>query len=190
MKQIRYGVFETNSSSVHTIAIPRDYSNPQNLDVPSHVTIYPEEFGWGFMEYNDLNTKIDYMYQICLAVDNEKKWIGEMLEKPEELSEWALKYYTSLHNMLKNKKSYVDTFLSLLQDFGIENITISKDVESGYIDHGSCWVGEIESFFEEPNLMKSFLFDYRSLLLTGNDNNDDDRDILSDGSYITYTKTN
>lgn len=51
MRQIRYGVFETNSSSIHTIAIPCEY---RDVKIPEKVYLTHGDFGWEQEEYNDL----------------------------------------------------------------------------------------------------------------------------------------
>lgn len=66
-KLIRNGVFETNSSSSHSISVAKD-----NMDFVMD-TIYPdqngvikvfgEEFGWGWEKFNDSMTKLAYVFQ-------------------------------------------------------------------------------------------------------------------------------
>jgi len=66
-KIIRTGVFETNSSSSHSLSVARE---DQEF---VYDTIYPdqnglikvtgEEFGWGWTKYNDSMTKLAYLFQ-------------------------------------------------------------------------------------------------------------------------------
>ena len=66
-KIVRTGVFETNSSSSHSLTVAND-SQEFVLD-----TIYPdqngvievlgEEFGWGWDKFNDATTKLAYAFQ-------------------------------------------------------------------------------------------------------------------------------
>ena len=52
MRQIRNGVFETNSSSTHSIAIPRSCNNI------NYISFHIGEFGWEWEEANPA----DYFY--------------------------------------------------------------------------------------------------------------------------------
>lgn len=59
MKQtIRKGVFETNSSSVHTLTICKD----SNRSYPQSLYLYSMDFGWEEGEYTDAETKASYIY--------------------------------------------------------------------------------------------------------------------------------
>ena len=49
MLQIRNSLFETNSSSVHALIIPKD--NP--VYIPKSVRLYGGEYGWEIDEYYD-----------------------------------------------------------------------------------------------------------------------------------------
>ena len=59
--QIRRGVFETNSSSVHSISITKDDFNGS---LPSQFTIACNgEFGWEVDDYDSPMDKAAYLYQ-------------------------------------------------------------------------------------------------------------------------------
>jgi len=73
MKQIRRGVFETNSSSTHSISIA--YGTPLlgSLEVVDGiVTIHPDEFGWAVETYNDPESKASYCYTYCVNYNLDK----------------------------------------------------------------------------------------------------------------------
>jgi len=64
MKQIiRKDVFETNSSSTHSISISDTDELLETLPVNEDgvVTLTGGEFGWGYEEYNDAITKANYV---------------------------------------------------------------------------------------------------------------------------------
>ena len=62
--QIRRGVFETNSSSVHSISIIKDNFKGS---LPSQFTINCDgEFGWEVKTYDDTESKAAYLYQAIL----------------------------------------------------------------------------------------------------------------------------
>lgn len=59
MKQtIRKGVFETNSSSVHTLTICKD----SNRSYPQSLYLYSMDFGWEEHDYTDAAIKASYIY--------------------------------------------------------------------------------------------------------------------------------
>ena len=73
MKQIRRGVFETNSSSTHSISIA--YGTPllgSLYVVDGIVTIHPGEFDWATETYNDSYTKASYCYTYCVNYKLDK----------------------------------------------------------------------------------------------------------------------
>lgn len=69
MKQIRNNVFETNSSSTHSIAIPRNLTNKIHT-----IYFHVGEFGWGYYEEDPA----DYLYT---AIYDTSKTINEVEEK-------------------------------------------------------------------------------------------------------------
>lgn len=75
MIQVRKGVFETNSSSVHAICI----SNKPvvGVAVSKTVSIYPEEFGWENSVYHDFDSKLSYLS----AAINEDTVLRDRFEK-------------------------------------------------------------------------------------------------------------
>lgn len=80
-KLIRIGVFETNSSSAHSIAMA---SATQQFILD---TIYPDqfgriyvnggEFGWNWDKYNDAQTKLDYAYQDSVDIEMLERVVKE-----------------------------------------------------------------------------------------------------------------
>jgi len=62
-KVTRIGVFETNSSSCHSLVIHSGGELNQRLPMTAGVcTIYPGEFGWGPERFTDAPTKASYLY--------------------------------------------------------------------------------------------------------------------------------
>lgn len=66
MKQVRIGVFETNSSSTHSICISAVRNDP--LQYPSHIIFKCGEFGWREARLDTPEEKASYLYSsmICL----------------------------------------------------------------------------------------------------------------------------
>lgn len=148
-KQIRQNVFETNSSSTHSISIAKEDPELLLLDttiIPDQdglVELHGGEFGWEWCKYNDALTKANY----C-AVD-----------------------------VLSNSK-HLEMFIKVIKEqTGAEEIKIlcSDDYnKSGYsyIDHQS--EGISGKAFESEATLKQFIFNKNSWLFTGNDNSEPD----------------
>ena len=82
MKQIRKSVFETNSSSVHTLSVE---SGNLTSRIPTNTgvcTIYQGEFGWGVDSYTDAATKAAYCWtHVDKYANGDSGRLREMLEK-------------------------------------------------------------------------------------------------------------
>lgn len=66
-KIIRTGVFETNSSSSHSLSVAReDQEFVMETIYPDQngvISVIGQEFGWGWDKYNDARTKLAYAFQ-------------------------------------------------------------------------------------------------------------------------------
>lgn len=137
MKNIRSGVFETNSSSTHSIAIAEDADGILDTIVPDAdgtIVFIGGEFGWSWEKFNDPMTKANY----C-AVD--------LQSNPASM--------TMLSEVIS-------------QHTGAKRIVFSIDRDSSYVDHQS--VGTSEDAFANTEALKNFIFNPKSWLFTGNDN--------------------
>lgn len=182
-KQIRKGMFETNSSSVHALIIPRVCDRqPHGLYV-SH-----EEFGWEFVRYRSPDKCISYL---CQGVwDNAKttaRYVNHL--KGKDVSEYV--------------KKAVLGFVKPLEDRGIE--VVFDDgyfepkrneygwVDEGYVDHASTLVGNIiHDLSADVDKMIRFIFGGE--LVTANDNDDYDDfmklDEIDESRFETMVKYN
>jgi hypothetical protein len=141
MKKIRHNVFETNSSSTHSISVRSD-------NVGTYQTLYPDkdgvltfeggEFGWEFAKYCDAITKAEYLVTLF---------------KVHNVSDQAL-------------------FEKVVLDHtGAKSIAYNiKEEFEAYIDHQSREDLTSPIFNLTYETMKDFIFNPKSLLMTGNDN--------------------
>ena len=146
MKNIRNNVFETNSSSSHSITIA---DSGELLD-----TIYPDENGiitlsggeWGCEvdDYNDADTKANY----C-AVD-------ALYHFTEEFCNHTL--LTMLIDVIKEHTGAKEVIIEASVDY---------DNGNSNIDHQS--VGTSLDAFADKETLKRFLFNPESYLYTDND---------------------
>lgn len=86
-KIIRTGVFETNSSSTHTLTIASDVIEPSKLVVnqDGYIEISCREFGWDHLEFHNQLSKLSYVLT-SLVFDHRSptmskcyEWLNEMI---------------------------------------------------------------------------------------------------------------
>jgi hypothetical protein len=98
MKQIRNGVFETNSSSTHSFCISKE--PVKNETIPNYLNIRTDEdFGWSADCYNSPEEKAAYLCTVMedCELDAEKETFLNMLK-----NEFHIKV------SYKSKGGYVD----------------------------------------------------------------------------------
>ena len=71
MRQIRKGIFETNSSSCHSICISK-----QSPEIKQHVTFYIGEYGWE----NSVVPAKDYLYTAILSFQDRKELLRKLTD--------------------------------------------------------------------------------------------------------------
>lgn len=149
-KQIRQGVFETNSSSTHAICISKDHIYGE---LPKHVNFEHGEFGWECIKYDDANSKASYLYQA----------IYDMYEGDEEIEK--------IEHIEKVLNSHGVTC-----DFNDSSAQVWDD---GYIDHvGTDDMPEwLENMMNDDNALLTYLFG-DAFVVTGNDNSDGFKDTM------------
>lgn len=177
-KQTRRSVFETNSSSMHSISI----GHSDTFKFPKSVQLYFGEFGWGYDEFNDAQNKLSY---VLTAIQYHVDDIPKYPEKNDNMSwdEWEkskekIEYEISVNKAIIESK-YLRWLKELLNGVGVHYYpeipeTTSKWNEYGYIDHQSTDVideiwSDDENEFKEN--MKNFIFNPNSTLYVDNDNN-------------------
>jgi hypothetical protein len=139
--QVRQGVFETNSSSTHSLTISESTDLLSKPFIGEKVELNAGEYGWEFETYDSPIGKAEYLFTDAL--------MGPGCEK---------------FPMSCDK---VQMLVRAIEEHaGVEVLIGSTD---GYIDHqsvGICdevWAGGIES-------VKNFIFNPGCIIETGNDN--------------------
>ena len=171
--QIRKSVFETNSSSVHSISIAK-----YNSKTDDHIVLeaVPGQFGWEHELYESAFYKLSYLWTAvyCFADDEALGEEQDFDKHAQILEDW--------------KKIISDVFIEYNIEIGFKHVTpFSWDY---YIDHHYMLKDMLEDFKNNPELMVDFVMGEKSALETYNDN--DDYDVLTpDEDYIyKYTKGN
>jgi len=181
--QKRIGVFETNSSSSHSISLNITDINDlkcslpvDNIDGEKVVTMECVEFGWGPEQFNDAYTKLSYLLTYIFTFD---KFIDENNEK---------KLMKQLKNMNPTKyldflvkKQYISykqyEYFKLLEEI-ISDVCDAKLIVKmnkygcfhfGYIDHQSTDIAQ-KFLKRSKNEIMNFIFNPQSVLIIDNDN--------------------
>lgn len=147
MKVVRKGVFETNSSSTHSIGLIGGTYTPDKFHTEDGVCkVYPGEFGWERIRFHSSEIKASYCLTYIMTLGGQLK--------------------IALEKMLINVMKVVT------ECENVEFVPCSTDEEWehqwGYIDHQSASVCS-EAFASESSL-RDFIFNPQSHLQTGNDN--------------------
>ena len=150
MKQIRQGVFETNSSSTHSLTI----SGKDKFIYPNFIpTIEFGEYGWEQETYSDFTDKISYVITMLATINGIQKF-EDFLELKEFI--W-LKEAVNQHCGQELKIKAIDDKYNPL----------------GYVDHQSNDV--LDEFLSQDELdfkvkVLDFIFNEKYGFKTDNDN--------------------
>ena len=154
IKQTRYGVFETNSSSTHSISLSGDglealimsvtnsfpgFPHLQKEDKEYHFNVDGYEFGWEIDTYNDAPTKLAYA---LIDAHGNDKLVEKVCNAFKAITGVTL---VPVWGDAETDKDYYKTF---------------------YIDHQSS--GTANELTQEQ--MVNFIFNPNSILSTDNDN--------------------
>ena len=165
MKQIRKNVFETNSSSCHSLVISKDDYGPKHI--PAYLNFNADEdYGWERSCYSSTEDKVSYLYTAMLNCDLSAQ-AKEFRRKLEE--DFKIKIFVPDYKRETSKYS----------DWEFWN-------NGGSVDHAEELVPFINEILEDDDKLKRFLFDPRSCIYTGNDNGCDD----DDDCYVAYVDEN
>jgi hypothetical protein len=177
MKQIRAGVFETNSSSSHSISISNENTEFDltsiKLDYDKHVVIEFDEFGWGYTVYTDAYMKFKYLCTMwfnleCYDISNLKKLYKTSGFKI--LNKAVKKIIPECKGLIINRSSKI--FIN--NDY---NGSLCMEID-GYIDHQSVpWSRDektrldLEYYLNSKKISaEDFIFSKNVELIIDNDN--------------------
>ena len=184
--QVRKSVFETNSSTCHTIAIPKRRTEKEEVTL---FDIYPEYgesycFGRGLLRFVDrVGERIAYSYmailyklyhEACMEIKksqrgNQKVLSDMVLEKAkiwkDRILGWMEEY---AENPKKNshKKEIIDTVQKMLVFLEAQVLDIPTSIDMfgkhAFIEHPEELYGFVEDIEKVPELLMKFIFDPES----------------------------
>jgi len=154
MQQVRQSVFETNSSSSHSLTLSQD--NLVDLPLSAKVlksgklTLQLKEYGWEWHRYYSPEEKANYL---LTAIWGSKE---APLGSPEEAIE-----------KLKAEDARIGMLCKVIEEHTGVAVVVEPG-RSGYVDHQSEGTGL--GLFESEERLKQFLFSHGAFVQTGNDN--------------------
>lgn len=144
MIQIRTNCFETNSSSIHALIIPKDTT----LHIPSSVHLSYGSYGWGIDTITDT---LNYIYTACkdygqYEVDKlieylKSKGVEEITESSEQENErnYGIDHYRELplaeifdNESLLDRFIFSDDAKVILSNDNLDDETITDDLVQPY----------------------------------------------------------
>lgn len=172
-RQVRKGVFETNSSSTHAICI----ATGDILIFPKRVSFSFDDFGGEEERYMDRRTRANYLYTALAYVED---------------TDVLLDYLSFIKKTLESRGIECE-----MDDFRFRINTYDDDIDwylipsdEGYIDHGRETREFVDAVCTNEDRLLHYLFSDRSYILTGNDNSDTDISINESYPHEVYEKWN
>ncbi len=150
---IRAGVFETNSSSSHSLTIKSGALTDINDIVDNIIIGQGGEFGWGVETLTDFDSKFQYLITYLFSGVSSQDEIDEIVNNNS--------YYAMLTKAVAthlNSKIIMRTYKQVEKKYD----------KFGYIDHASY--GEASDAFNSRDELANFLFNPFSKLHIDNDN--------------------
>jgi hypothetical protein len=179
--QIRHGVFETNSSSSHSLSLSEKFDKNDttliDLDfdidpTDTYIQVKYGEFGWGVDEFNDSKTKLSY---IVTFISNVVKINGTTKEAYVDRdvvgdvnfykkSNPFLEKYLNL-SIYPKLREMLDEVVFEYTGYKIQTIDSKNSCfKHGYIDHQSMSLLVLEDIFESKEKLANFIFNQKSIL--------------------------
>lgn len=160
-RQIRRNVFETNSSSTHSISISK---KPVTIDTAKVIGFEIGEYGWE----NDCVSAKNYLYTAIMSFNDSEELLKKMTDI---LDKNNVKYY--LGEVIKQKAIYDDEVYTYL--------------DNGYIDHHNETREFVETVLDNEDMFMRLIFG-DSCVYTGNDNQYDIPDgcDIAKSNYYDY----
>ena len=171
MRQERRGVFETNSSSTHSICIATNRHT--ELVYPEKLYFRCDNFGWKFDKLTSPEDKAAYLYASFLDLYTRDKAQEVMAFIMETLDSVGVvcEFETPIYKNCGSGKFY------------IENASVDH---CGEYDHGRF----VDKTTSNKGRLLRYLFSNESFVLTGNDNSDFDVGICVQYPHEEYYKGN
>lgn len=172
IKQIRQGVFETNSSSTHAICIAKE----TEITLPESIHFAFGEFGWECRTLQSVSGKASYLYTGLIGNGRQDD-------------------FDKIVQLLKGKGINVTTEEPIYENRSYTGqngklVKYQHGLNVGYVDHARGLTDFLNNVCSDENKLMSYLFSDLSFIITGNDNDDESVEIDVAYDHDEYYKGN
>jgi len=158
MVQKRQHLFETNSSSTHTIVIANNSDDDFKNGLPKQLEFKPGQFGWELDRHQTVEERASYLFTAILCNSMCKEYIPIITET---LKKWDIE--AVFPKIIKKHYAYTKTAYEAIKD----------DNGFYYVDHCGLLEDFIRKVCNDEVLLMNYLFSDESFIVTGNDNDDE-----------------
>lgn len=138
MFQIRKNVFETNSSSTHSISYnPNSKLEKSELEVDADGYIHTElgEFGWQIRDYTDQKSRLSYLVTMLAEMSGNRCWCLSASDLEQTIQE------------INDDIGFKDISEEIAAYTGAKGLIL--DISEGYIDHQSVEFSTMSDFLDD-----------------------------------------
>lgn len=169
MKTIRRNVFETNSSSTHSVSIRKGDIGNSYLSVNSEdnkVHISFGEYGWGYEKLDTQDERLSYLCTMLMMTEGRKVISVDEIFETEG--------FKQINKIITDKCNCdgicFDDPIRVEKSYDGKSYYLDID---GYIDHQSCEdYSNINDFLNDYSTdIENFVFNYGVTVIIDNDNN-------------------
>ena len=147
MKIVRFGAFETNSSSAHSLVLNKNCKSSKvkkELSKFSHLALWLEDYGWEEAIYNDTISKLEYIVTNLFYVGSLST-LKELFTKiidvgvtDIKVDGFVLSYYPTISEFVDDIYEKVDISLDyqasdLLRDLSVDELLMLACSDLSYI---------------------------------------------------------
>jgi hypothetical protein len=166
MVQIRSGVFETNSSSTHSLVV-RGKGRPLSdfflhLEDDGYVHASFGEFGWGYDVLYGQDEKLSYLCTMAACADSNMASNDDFYKNPE---------FQAINDVIKEKCGCKGLIIDTpITRYVSEDGKTSWPEFDGYIDHQSAY-GSLQGFLDDYGVtIEQVVFSPTVEIIIDNDN--------------------
>lgn len=152
MKNIRHSVFETNSSSTHSISIAEDSDGLYETMIPDDdgvITLTGGEFGWEWQVYNDAWTKANYAAIDCCATPSQLEMLIKVIKEHTGAKEVVIEANNSYDGSYIDHQSLGTSAPAFQDEKTLKTFIFSKQ---SYLFTGNDNDDADEGFYEPPGM--------------------------------------
>lgn len=158
----RRGMFETNSSSTHSLIWPKNGLFARDIEfdiIDQTVVLEPQKYGWQWDKTNKFTEKL--LYTLLYIKD----WVKD----EQEQIKFSNIVKTIVENFTFVSRVSIGDEIYPIEEF-YKHESSYQDEFDMYIDHQSVECNQLHYLFEDVDKLRDFLINKFSILSLGNDN--------------------